>query len=173
MALKDIVLYPDSPLTEVCEPIESFDSELADLAADMFETMDTFVGIGLAGPQVGLAKRIFVMRDPETGEAKTFINPELGQPEGSVTAEEGCLSLPDVFAMVPRGVTVPVRGYDVHGNRMDFVAKDWMARVIQHETDHLNGEVFLDRLDILSRDDKMREWEQVRESMKAAARQRG
>ena len=169
MAILDIVLYPDDPLTRAAEPYESVEPEAAALAADMFETMDTFDGSGLSGPQVGVTKRIFVLRDPETGRKICLINPELSEMEGNVEGEEGCLSLPYVYANVRRAQRVRVRGLDLHGQPVDFVAEDWLGRIIQHETDHLHGTVFLDRLDILSREDKVREWQRVRESMLAAA----
>ncbi len=167
MAVRDIVLYPDDPLTKVSAPLDIIEPDVPSLVTDMFDTMDTYDGIGLSAPQVGVAKRITVMRDPENGKRICLINPEISDMEGTEYAEEGCLSLPHLFADVPRAVRIHVRAQDVDGKALDFVAHDWLARVIQHETDHLNGIVMLDRLDILSREGKLREWQEVRESMRA------
>lgn len=168
MAILDVKLYPDDPLTQVAEPYETIGPEIPALVADMFETMDAFDGTGLAGPQVGISKRIFVLRQPETGKKLCFINPELSDMEGAVVAEEGCLSVPYVYAKVSRAERLHVRALDRHGEVIDFVADGWLARIIQHETDHLDGLVFIDRLDILRREDALREWQEVRESMEAA-----
>ena len=127
MAVLDIVLYPDDPLTQVCEPVDNVDGEIATLVADMFETMDAYEGIGLAGPQVGVCKRVFVLRDPDSGKRISMINPELTEAEGSVTGEEGCLSLPQLYAPVVRAQKVRVRGLNVQGNEVDFVVEEWLV----------------------------------------------
>jgi len=169
MAIRDIVLYPDEPLTQPARPVETFGPELVSLAEDMFETMDTFDGSGLAGPQVGVAQRLCVLRDPDDGKKICLVNPAISEYEGAGAAEEGCLSLPYTYALVPRATRIRVRAQDLDGTPLDFVAHDWLARIIQHETDHLDGIVFLDRLDILSREDRLREWREVRETMRTAA----
>ncbi len=168
MALRDIVLYPDSPLTVKAAPIESFGPELQPLVSDMFETMAANDGCGLAGPQVGVSKRILVLHEPEQNISMCLINPEILDPEGSEIAEEGCLSLPNVFAEVTRHARIRVKAFDEHGKHLDFGASGLLARIIQHETDHLDGIVFPDRLDILSRAARLQEWEQAREQMSAA-----
>ncbi len=169
MALLDIVLYPDDPLTQVAEEITDFGPELSALVQDMYETMDTYEGCGLAAPQIGLSKRLFVLRHPKTNEKMCFVNPVLSEAAGSETAEEGCLSVPHVFAHVARATSIRVHALDDNGIESDFVAEDWLARIIQHETDHLNSTIFLERLDILSREDKMHEWEEVRKLMQETA----
>jgi len=169
MALLDVVIYPDDPLTLETEPFDKISSDVADLAHDMLETMHAMDGVGLAGPQIGVSKRIFVLQEPE-GEPMCLVNPELILQGERVEGEEGCLSLPHVFAVVPRASRVQVRAYTEKGKRVDFDAEDFLARIIQHEYDHLQGIVFPDRLDIISREDKLREWEMVRQHLMEAAR---
>jgi len=166
MALRDIVLYPDKPLCVKCTPFDRIDGEVADLAHDMIETMIAFDGVGLAGPQVGVEKRIFVLCEPE-GEPKCLVNPEITLMEGSAEGEEGCLSLPQVYALVPRAVHIHVRAANEYGKILEFDAENFLARIIQHENDHLDGLVFPDRLDILSREDVLRQWEEIRRLMTA------
>jgi len=168
MAILDLVLYPDDPLTQVAEPYDDVGPETEGLARDMLETMHFYEGVGLAGPQVGLAKRIFVYMDPESGAEFCLINPEILASEGLERGEEGCLSLPRVYAEVPRASWVRVRGLTAAGKLREFDAEGYIARIIQHELDHLNGVIFLDRLDILTRQDKCREWEAIRKRLDAA-----
>lgn len=164
MPVLDLVLYPDDPLRSKAEPYEGFDSDLEQLAEDMLETMYVYEGVGLAGPQVGLAKRLFVMHDPD-GKAMCLVNPEILEAEGTEMGEEGCLSLPQVYAMVPRAPRIRVRAYDPHGTKREFESFGYEARIIQHEIDHLEGIVFPDRLDILSREAKLQEWAEIRERL--------
>jgi len=170
MAIRDIVLYPDDPLTQKAAPYESVGPEVAQLAADMFETMEAFDGCGLAGPQVGVSKRILVLHEPEQDQRLCLVNPEITEPEGSDTGEEGCLSLPRVFAMVERATRIRVQALDERGRRLDFEATGLLARIIQHEVDHLGGVVFIDRLDILTHEAKLQEWNDVRGQLAPAAR---
>ena len=164
MPILDLVLYPDDPLTRVAEPYDGFGPELLRLADDMLETMYVYEGVGLAGPQVGLAKRIFVMHEPD-GKPMCLINPEILEFEGSEMGEEGCLSLPQVYAMVPRAARIRVRCLDPYGNKREFESVGYQARIIQHETDHLEGIIFPDRLDLLSREAALHEWAQIREKL--------
>lgn len=164
MPVLDLVLYPDDPLTRKAEPYEAFGPELPRLMEDMLETMYVYEGVGLAGPQVGIAKRIFVMHEPD-GKAMGLVNPIILESEGSEAGEEGCLSLPQVYAMVPRATRIRVRAYDVGGAPVEFVATGYQARIIQHEIDHLDGIIFPDRLDILTRETKLQEWAQIREKL--------
>jgi len=167
MAVRDIVYFPDSPLLDKATPYEEFTPDLVALAQDMIDTMDAYDGVGLAGPQIGIAKRIFVMCEPD-GEPLCIINPEILEKSGSALGEEGCLSMPRVYAQVPRATWLRLRGFNEHGEPVEFEASDFAARIIQHEYDHLEGVLFPDRLDILSREDKLREWEQIRAEMKQA-----
>ena len=168
MAVLDVVLYPDDPLTQKAEPYGDLTPDVGQLVRDMFETMDAHDGVGLAGPQVGVARRIFVMREPE-GEDICLINPEIIESDGREEGEEGCLSLPEVYTMVPRATHVRVRALNSQGESMEFEAEDLAARIIQHELDHLNGVIFLDRVDILTRQSKIIEWEEVRNRLLANA----
>lgn len=169
MALRDIVLYPDAPLLEKATPYETVGPEVAQLAKDMIETMFAADGVGLAGPQVGIAKRIFVMCEPE-GEPRCIVNPEILDKSGSEVGEEGCLSMPRIYGQVPRATWLRLRGLDEHGEEIEFEARGFAARIIQHEYDHLEGILFPDRLDIITREDKLREWQQVRAELTLAPR---
>jgi peptide deformylase len=137
-----LVLYPDQVLRSVCQPVESFDSALRDLADEMLSLMQHHRGIGLAAPQVGLRQRLMVSRIEDhllvlaNLEVKDF-----GEPRDFV---EGCLSLPGVQVNVRRPERIRVTGYDQHGERRSFGAVGLWARVIQHELDHLNGVLVCD-----------------------------
>lgn len=161
MAILDIVLYPDDPLTQEAEPVQDMGPALAELARDMLDTMYAYEGVGLAAPQVGVSKRIFVLREPE-GEEMCLVNPEIIESDGRELGEEGCLSMPRVYAMVPRATRIHVRAFDQFGAPQEFEARDFLARIIQHEYDHIEGIMFPDRLDILTREAKLKEWEDVR-----------
>jgi peptide deformylase len=139
------------------------------LAQDLFDTMDAYEGLGLAGPQVGVAKRIFVLCEPK-GPKMCLVNPNIIEASGSEYGEEGCLSLPKVYAQVPRATRVKVRALDVHGNSHEFEAEDLLARIIQHENDHLDGIMFLEHVDLLTRQEKLHEWKETRGRMMAALR---
>ena len=127
--------------------------------------MEEFDGVGLAAPQVGESLRLFVLREPEKNIEMCLANPEFDDGEGSETAEEGCLSVPQVYAPVQRFKRIHVRAQDVRGKPLDFHAEDLLARIIQHETDHLDGFVFLDRVDVMTRVAKTEEWKQMREQI--------
>ncbi|MCF6285155.1 MAG: peptide deformylase [Candidatus Hydrogenedentes bacterium] len=162
MSVLNVVLYPDDPLTRKAAPYEKIGPGVAKLAEDMLETMHAHDGVGLAGPQVGISKRIFVMQPPD-GEALCLVNPEILKMEGGVEGEEGCLSIPRVYSdRVPRASWIEVKGFDETGSPVHFEAKDFLARIIQHEYDHLEGKFFFDRLDIISRDAVLAEWKTVR-----------
>lgn len=161
MSIMNLTLYPDDPLTKVATPVDVVTPDYMTLARNMLETMYAHEGVGLAGPQVGLAQRIFVLRDPD-GDEMCLINPVLSEMEGREEGEEGCLSLPQVYAAVPRATRLRVQALDPTGKPMDFEATDFLARIIQHENDHLDGVIFLDRLDILTRQAKLQEWDEVR-----------
>lgn len=167
MAVMDVVLYPDAPLKDVAKPFESVGPEVVTLAQDMIETMHAHEGVGLAGPQVGISKRIFVLQEPDK-EPMCFINPELSEMEGKEFGEEGCLSMPRVYGQVPRATRVRVKALDEHGKPVEVLATDFFARIIQHENDHLDGIMFPERMNILSRDDMYQQWEGIRESILAA-----
>lgn len=165
MAVRGIVLYPGKPLMQKAEPVKKVGSQISELAVEMFEAMDKYDGVGLAAPQVGLSRRIVVLRNPETEQTVCLVNPEISDCEGEEYGEEGCLSLPHIFAMVPRYAKIRVRAMNEHGKQLEFEATGMFARIIQHETDHLDGLVFLDRVDVLTREAKLREWNEIRSEL--------
>lgn len=168
MSVLNVVLYPDDPLTKTSAPVESFGPGLAELAASMFETMYAFDGVGLAAPQVGLEKRLFVLQEPE-GEKMCLVNPEITEREGEEFGQEGCLSLPDIYVQVPRATRIGVKAQDVYGEPLEFEAHDFLARIIQHELDHLDGVIFLDRVDVLTQNAMLQEWKGIRERLLASS----
>lgn len=170
MALLQVVYFPDDPLTQKADPVETFDDALSQLVDNMLETMHEFKGVGLAAPQIGLKKRLFVLQEPE-GPEMYFVNPRIISAEGREEGEEGCLSMPEVYAMVPRATQIAVEAQDLSGETFTVEAADFLARIIQHENDHLNGILFPERLDIFSRQEKLQEWEVVRRRMDAEAEQ--
>lgn len=142
-----IILYPDPRLRKVSQPVEIFDDSLKALAVRMFQLMREHKGVGLAAPQVGQNFRMFVMN--HTGDPlddRVIINPELTEAEGSEEGEEGCLSLPGVNANIVRDKTLRLRGRELDGKEIDQLASGYLARVWQHETDHLNGTLITDRM---------------------------
>jgi len=165
MKIKGIVLYPDEPLKRKAAPIEVFDKELVRFAADMLDAMERHDGVGLAAPQVGVSKRLLVLREPETGESMCLVNPELVQTEGREMGEEGCLSLPQIFAVVPRAAFIRVRAKNEFGKPREFEATGLLARIIQHEIDHLDGVLFVDRLDVVTREATLQEWMEARAAL--------
>ena len=142
-----IIHYPDPCLQMKCARITKFDENLAALAERMHELMHDGKGVGLAAPQVGVLIRMFVMNP--TGEpdgAITLVNPVISDRAGSAEREEGCLSLPGVFVQVRRPETCIVTAQTVTGQKTELEAEDMIARVCQHETDHLDGKLVLDRM---------------------------
>jgi peptide deformylase len=136
----------DPVLREPSRPVLAFDRKLRKLADDMLETMYAAPGVGLAGPQVGLSLRLFVFDDGQTGPL--FIaNPELHDGDGETTDEEGCLSIPGPYYPTKRYATIGCRGQDTRGKPVDMTGEGLLARIFQHETDHLDGMLYVDRLD--------------------------
>jgi peptide deformylase len=157
MALLKIVHYPEPVLLSVGKPVgeNEFDETLQKLVEDMFETMYDAQGVGLAAPQVGVSKRLFVM-DVPLGEGESnkiaLINPEIITQEGEQVGDEGCLSFPGIYTTVRREVRTVVRYKDVFGNEQELDCTDLSARCVLHETDHCDGIVFLDRMTVLKRE---------------------
>ncbi len=151
MALLTVRLYGDPVLRQVATPVREITAEITRIIADMTETMWHQVGIGLAAPQVGLPYRILVMDDGKGG-AQTLINPEIETRSGTVREEEGCLSLPGVFGVVERSKTITVKAIDADGKPVSLEATGLKARIVQHELDHLDGVLFIDRLPPVTRD---------------------
>ena len=157
MALLKIVHYPEPVLLAVGKPFgeEEFNENLQKLVEDMFETMYDSQGVGLAAPQVGVSKRLFVMDVPtEEGESNriALVNPEIILQEGEQIGDEGCLSFPGIYTTVRREVRTIVRYKDVFGKEQELDCTDLSARCVLHETDHCDGIVFLDRMSVLKRE---------------------
>lgn len=153
MALLDILVYPDKRLRQRSEPVTEFDAELEKLVQDMAETMYAAPGIGLAAIQVNVLKRVVVMDlSEEKNDLTVFINPEVTPLEGTQESEEGCLSVPGVFASVERVERVRINAMDVKGNPFELETDGLLSVCIQHEVDHLNGKVFVDYLSRMKQD---------------------
>jgi len=157
--MREIRLYGDPVLREMSEAVEDVDDRIRRLIDDLVETMYAAEGIGLAAPQVGVALRVFVydVRDPEI-EPGVLINPEIVEREGAVRDEEGCLSLPGLTEIVERAERVVVRGLDRDGNPIEMEATGLLSRCLQHEKDHLDGVLFIDRVSPLKRRMLLRKW---------------
>ncbi|MCI0547292.1 MAG: peptide deformylase [Candidatus Rokubacteria bacterium] len=151
MAVLPVRRYGDPVLRQKAKRVDTVTPELRAVIADMVDTMYDEVGIGLAAPQVGVSLRIVVMDDGKGG-ARTLINPTITRRGGSVTGEEGCLSVPGIFADVERSEWVFIEAQDPEGGAISVELRAWPARIIQHEMDHLDGILFIDRLPPVTRD---------------------
>jgi len=151
VALLDVKLYGDPMLRRKAAPVREVTPEIRGLIADMVETMFHQVGIGLAAPQVGIPYRMLVMDDGHGG-ARALINPIITRRIGSAMDEEGCLSLPGIYADVERARSITVEATDEVGRAFDLDCSGMQARVIQHEMDHLDGVLFIDHLSPVARD---------------------
>ena len=154
MALRPIRIYGDPVLREKAREVREFDASVQALVADLYETMSAYQGVGLAANQVGVAQRVFVVDVPlEDGTRDRFavVNPVLDQRSGKERSEEGCLSMPGILADVDRAKRLRLRALDEHGQPFERIIEGYLARAIQHETDHLDGVLFTDRLGPLKR----------------------
>jgi peptide deformylase len=155
MSILPIVSYGSEVLRRRAEPVTEIDQEVQRLIEDMAETMFAAPGVGLAAPQVGISRRIIVVRSLEDPEGKDYfalINPEIVGWEGEEVAEEGCLSVPELREEVGRAAKVKVRALDRQGRLVEVEGEGLMARILQHEIDHLDGLLYLDRLSPVKRD---------------------
>ncbi|HEU4355474.1 MAG TPA: peptide deformylase [Actinomycetota bacterium] len=156
MTVLQIRTLGDPVLRQECAPVRRFDGWLRRTSDDMFETMYAAPGVGLAANQVGIGMRFFVYDDGDGG--KGFVaNPELSELDGTDTIDEGCLSIPGPFSPTPRALSVRLRGQDLGGETFELRAEGLLARIFQHETDHLHGGLYIDRLDDEGRRDVMRQ----------------
>ncbi len=159
-----IVKFGDPVLETPAAPITVFDDELRKLVDDMFESMYAAHGVGLAAPQIGISKRIAVIdvSFKEDPNAKiVLVNPEIIHTEGRLTSNEGCLSLPEFREKVTRPRTVTARAQDAEGKTIEVTGDDLLARALVHETDHLNGKLYISHISALKRDmmkRKIRKW---------------
>ncbi len=147
MALLNILHYPDERLHIVAKPVKTFDDKLQTLIEDMAETMYEAPGIGLAATQVNQHIRLIIIDLSETkDQLQVFINPEITAMDGQTTCEEGCLSVPGIYETVDRAEEVTVKALDRHGQPFELRADGLLAICLQHEIDHLNGRVFVEKL---------------------------
>jgi len=152
MALLNILEYPDPRLKKVASPVSAFTPEIEKLVRDMAETMYAAPGVGLAATQVDVHRRILVIDISDTkDDLRVFINPELTAAEGEAECEEGCLSVPGYYDKVTRAERITVRAFDERGQPFTLDAEGLLAVCIQHEMDHLEGKVFVEKLSPLKR----------------------
>jgi peptide deformylase len=149
----EIRIYPDPVLRRTAEPVTEFDEGVARLAADMAETMYAAPGVGLAAPQVGVGKRLFVidLASPQREDLLVLVNPAIVRREGEIVWEEGCLSFPDVRTEVQRSRIVEMKAQDVKGNHFTIEGEDLLAVALQHELDHLQGRLLIDNMPLVDR----------------------
>ncbi len=152
MAIKELTTFPEEVLRQKAKPVEVFDDDLAKLIDDMVETMREAPGVGLAAPQIGISKQIIVVEfgdeedDSVPKQLYVMINPEIvKQSKDSVPGIEGCLSVPGLVGKVNRSSVVTVRGRNIHNKQIKIRAQGWLARIFQHEIDHINGILYTDR----------------------------
>ncbi|HSQ32056.1 MAG TPA: peptide deformylase [Gemmatimonadaceae bacterium] len=157
MSILEIRVLGDPILREETKPVAEITDELRALAGHMFDTMDLARGIGLAAPQVGRSERMAVISVED--QRFVVINPEIVEADGKTAkAEEGCLSIPDVYGDVERPARVRVRALDLDGKTFEVEAGDLLARCLQHEIDHLHGKLFIDYLSVLKRRTALAKW---------------
>lgn len=164
MAVREIRLLGDAVLRQKAEPVEEVDDEIRELIDDMLETMYDADGVGLAAPQVGLSRRVIVV-DTREEDVVPFglVNPAIVETgEERERGEEGCLSIPGLKEIVERPSRVVVEGLDRDGNPVRIEAEGLLARVLQHEVDHLDGVLFLDRVSALKRNMLLKRWKKLR-----------
>ena len=160
MALLDIHLLGDPGLRVPAKPLAAVTDAVRRLAEDMFETMHAAKGIGLAAPQVGRRERLFVAEVDD--RRVVLVNPEVVLAEGRARAEEGCLSIPEVYGDVERATRVTMRGLDAGGAPVEVEAEGLLARCLLHELDHLDGRLFVDHLSMLKKKSALARWERER-----------
>lgn len=157
MSLLDIHVLGAAVLRQETERVTAFTPELRRLADNMFDTMEAAKGVGLAAQQVGRLERLTVVQVED--ERFALVNPEIIRREGKLRWEEGCLSIPEVFAEVDRSAEVTVRAQDLDGKIIEVTGTELLAVCLQHEIDHLHGKLFLDRLSLLKRRSALKAWE--------------
>ncbi|GLP97696.1 peptide deformylase [Paraferrimonas sedimenticola] len=165
MAKLEVLKYPDERLRNKALPVTEFNADVKNLVADMLETMYAEKGIGLAATQVNVHKQVVVMdHSDDQSEPMVFINPTFVESEEHFINEEGCLSVPGIYAKVERAAKVTIKAFDADGKEFEMEADELLAICIQHEVDHLNGVLFVDYLSPLKR-------QRIRQKLEKAARQ--
>jgi peptide deformylase len=171
MPVAKIRIYPDPVLQTRAAEIKEIDARIAQLAADMAETMYAAPGVGLAAPQIGVSERLICVDvKPPEGEKEliTLINPVIIEAEGQVVEDEGCLSVPEIRENVARAERVLVEGLDLNERQREIEARGLLARVFQHEIDHLDGILFIDRISRLKRGIIQRKMRKLMQEARAA-----
>ena len=158
VALLDIHVLGSLILRQETERVETITPDIRKLVDNMFDTMHAAKGVGLAAPQVGRRERLCVVE--VDAQRLVVINPEIILAEGKLKGEEGCLSIPEIYADVQRSARVIVRAQDIDGAWYEIEATELLGRCLQHEVDHLHGKLFTDRLSLLKRRTAMREWDE-------------
>ena len=146
MAIRNIREYGDEILTKKSKTIEEIDERIQILIDDMIETLHKYNGYGLAAPQIGILKRLVVIDLYDGHDVLVLINPVIIKTKGEQIVEEGCLSFPNQFAKVKRPMEVTVEALDRNGNKIKVIGKELLAQALSHEIDHLNGELFIDKI---------------------------
>jgi peptide deformylase len=165
--VRDIVIYPDKRLKLISKEVTEFDSELHDLLEDMYDTMVSKSGVGLAAIQIGVAKRVLIINLPEDEdegaqqlkeETLEIINPVFIKKEGSCKHQEGCLSIPKVYEDIERAEHIVLEYQNRHGENLTIDDNEFLAIALQHEVDHLDGKVFIEKLSFMKRKKFEKEW---------------
>jgi peptide deformylase len=165
--IRDIVIYPDKRLKLISKEVTTFDSELHDLLDDMYETMVSKNGVGLAAIQIGVDKRALIINLPSEDDEDAvqskedtleIINPVFIKKEGSCKHQEGCLSIPKVYEDIERAEHVVIEYQDRHGEKHTIDNNEFLAIALQHEVDHLDGKVFIEKLSFIKRKKFEKEW---------------
>ena len=154
MAIRKILKFPDQDLRIKAKPVETFDEELLTLTDDMFETMHSVNGIGLAATQIGVAKQVAVIDiSPEKNEPLVIVNPKIQilDPSKKEDYDEGCLSVPGFFETISRPSDIKLSYQDLNGKKQEIKPEGLLTKVVQHELDHLNGRLFVDHISELKR----------------------
>ncbi len=165
--IRDIVIYPDKRLKELSKEVSEFNQELHDLLDDMYDTMVNKKGVGLAAIQIGVPKRVLIINLPKDDsddaiikkeDTLEIINPKFIEKSGKCKHQEGCLSVPGFYEDIERAEHVVLEYYDRYGEKKIIDNRDFLAIAIQHEIDHLDGKVFIEKLSILKRKKFEKEW---------------
>jgi peptide deformylase len=143
MSVLDVVVYPDPVLRQKTSPVSVFDAQLEALVRDMFETMDAYQGVGLAAPQIGILEKVIVVSFE--GRSMALLNPQIVSSTGVTVDEEGCLSLPEIVVKLERADKIVVNAQDLTGKPLTLHEEGFFSRIIQHEIDHLNGILIVDK----------------------------
>jgi peptide deformylase len=172
MAVREIVFYPNDVLTTETEPVEQVDDEVRQLVQDLLDTMYDAPGVGLAAPQIGVLKRVAVIDvsgpdDPP--DPKVLINPQIVERSGKITWEEGCLSFPRLYEKVDRASEVVVKALNEKGEEVTYEADELLSVALQHEIDHLDGVLFIDRISRLKRNRALKRYRKILEQLERDA----